>query len=33
MWYLNRVASAKALEKLLREDEVFREYKVVCQRQ
>ncbi|NCE63521.1 restriction endonuclease [Pseudoflavonifractor sp. 524-17] len=29
MWYLNRVASAKALEKLLREDEVFREYKVV----
>ena len=29
MWYLNRVASAKALDKLLREDEVFREYKVV----
>ena len=29
MWYLNRVASAKALEKLLREDEVFGEYKVV----
>lgn len=29
MWYLNRVASARALEKLLREDEVFREYKVV----
>ena len=29
MWYLNRVASAKALEKLLREDEVFSEYKVV----
>ena len=29
MWYLNRVASAKALEKLLREDEIFREYKVV----
>ncbi len=29
MWYLNRVASAKALEKLLREDEVFREYKVI----
>lgn len=29
MWYLNRVNSAKALEKLLREDEVFREYKVV----
>ena len=29
MWYLNRVASAKALEKLLREDEVFRDYKVI----
>lgn len=29
MWYLNRVASAKALEKLLREDEIFRDYKVV----
>lgn len=29
MWYLNRVASAKALEKLLREDEIFGEYKVV----
>ena len=29
MWYLNRVASAKALEKLLREDEIFQEYKVV----
>ena len=29
MWYLNRVASAKALEKLLREDEVFKEYKVI----
>ena len=29
MWYLNRVASAKALEKLLREDEVFHEYRVV----
>lgn len=29
MWYLNRVASAKALEKLLREDEVFQEYKIV----
>jgi len=29
MWYLNRVASARALEKLLREDEVFCEYKVV----
>ena len=29
MWYLNRVASAKALEKLLHEDEVFKEYKVV----
>ncbi len=29
MWYLNRVASAKALAKLLEEDEVFKEYKVV----
>ena len=29
MWYLNRVASAKALEKLLREDKVFSGYKVV----
>ena len=29
MWYLNRVDSAKALEKLLREDEVFRDYKIV----
>ncbi len=29
MWYLNRVASAKALEKLLRDDPVFSEYKVV----
>ena len=29
MWYLNRVASAKALEKLLYEDEVFQDYKVV----
>ena len=29
MWHLNRVASAKALEKLLREDAVFSEYKVV----
>ena len=29
MWYLNRAASAKVLEKLLREDEVFSEYKVV----
>jgi superfamily II DNA or RNA helicase len=29
MWYLNRVASARALEKLLREDEIFSEYKVV----
>lgn len=29
MWYLNRVASAKALEKLLRDDPVFGEYKVV----
>lgn len=29
MWYMNRVASAKALAKLLAEDEVFREYKVV----
>lgn len=29
MWYLNRVASAKALAKLLRDDEVFKEYEVV----
>lgn len=29
MWYLNRVASAKALKKLLNEDEVFKEYEVV----
>ena len=29
MWYLNRVASAKALEKLLRDDPVFGEYKVI----
>ena len=29
MWYLNRVASAKALEKLLREDKIFSGYKVV----
>lgn len=29
MWYLNRVASARALEKLLQKDEVFKEYKVV----
>ncbi len=29
MWYLNRVASAKALKKLLSEDEVFQEYTVV----
>lgn len=29
MWYLSRVSSAKALEKLLREDEFFRDYKVV----
>ena len=29
MWYLNRVASAKALAKLLREDPVFSEYEVV----
>lgn len=29
MWYLNRVASAKALKKLLEEDEVFGEYKII----
>ena len=29
MWYLNRVASAKALKKLLNEDEVFKDYEVV----
>ena len=29
MWFLNRVASAKALAKLLREDPVFSEYEVV----
>lgn len=29
MWHLNRVASAKALAKLLAEDEIFREYKVI----
>lgn len=29
MWYLNRVASAKALKKLLNEDKVFKEYEVV----
>lgn len=29
MWFLNRVASAKALAKLLREDSVFSEYEVV----
>ncbi|MBR5426793.1 MAG: DEAD/DEAH box helicase family protein [Clostridia bacterium] len=29
LWYLNRVASAKALEKLLREDPVFGEYEVI----
>jgi len=29
MWYLNRVASAKALKKLLSEDEVFQDYEVV----
>lgn len=29
MWYMNRVASAKALKKLLNEDPVFSEYNVV----
>ena len=29
MWYLNRVASAKALAKLLKADPVFREYEIV----
>lgn len=29
MWYLNRVASARALKKLLNEDEVFKDYEVV----
>lgn len=29
MWYLNRVASARALEELLKDDEVFKEYKVI----
>ena len=29
MWYLSRVASAKALAKLLKSDEVFKEYEVV----
>lgn len=29
MWYLNRVASARALEKLLKDDDVFKGYKVV----
>ena len=29
MWYLNRVASAKALKKLLKEDPVFGEYEVI----
>lgn len=29
MWYLNRVPSAKALAKLLKEDPVFKEYEVV----
>ncbi|MDE5832885.1 MAG: DEAD/DEAH box helicase family protein [Desulfovibrio sp.] len=29
MWYMDRVASAKALKKLLEEDEVFREYKII----
>lgn len=29
MWHLNRVASAKALKKLLEEDEVFGEYEIV----
>ena len=29
LWILNRVASAKALDKLLKEDPVFREYEIV----
>ena len=29
MWYLNRVASAKALAKLLHEDPIFKDYEVV----
>lgn len=29
MWYLNRVASAKALAELLKKDEVFSEYEIV----
>ena len=29
LWILNRVASAKALAKLLKEDEVFRDYEIV----
>lgn len=29
MWYMNRISSAKALEKLLKDDPVFCEYKVV----
>lgn len=29
MWYLNRVASAKALAKLLKEDPVFSEYEII----
>lgn len=29
MWYLNRVASAKALAELLKKDEVFKEYEIV----
>lgn len=30
MWYLNRVASARALKRLLEADEVFGEYKIVA---
>lgn len=30
MWYLNRVASVRALKKLLEEDEVFSEYEIVA---
>lgn len=29
LWYLNRVASAKALAKLLKEDPIFKEYEIV----
>ena len=29
MWYLNRVAAARALRKLLKEDPVFKDYEVI----